>query len=386
MTNLINENLFELFEKLVRSIYSEDFIPLHRPVFDEHDKENVANCIDSNFVSSAGKEITTFEQKVASFTGSKFAISTVTGTAALHVSLKVLGVEAHDEVICPCLSFVATANVIKYCGAEPIFLDVEKQNGALCPIQLKKFLTEETHFKNGTLINKNTGRRIRACIVMHTFGHPAQMEELSILCKKFILPLVEDAAEALGSRSKGKHVGNLSDVAVYSFNGNKIITTGGGGMVTTDDPVLAKSLKHLTTTAKVPHRYEYFHDQLGFNYRMPNLNACLGLNQMDQIDKFLISKRNVANIYSDFFTQTPFRLCSEPDGCKSNYWLNTVSFSNSQEKYEFLEFTNSRNIMTRPIWALLSSLPYFEGCQTYGDQVAKSIYETTVNLPSSVPV
>ncbi|MDB0032781.1 LegC family aminotransferase [Amylibacter sp.] len=383
---MIDKNLFELFEKLVRSIYSEDFIPLHRPVFDEHDKKNVANCIDSNFVSSAGKEIASFEQKVSRYTCTKFAISTVTGTAALHVALKVLGVEAQDEVICPCLSFVATANAIKYCGAEPVFLDVEKQNGALCPIQLKKFLIEETKFKNDTLINKNTGRRIRACIVMHTFGHPAQMEELSILCKKFMLPLVEDAAEALGSLSKGKHVGNLCDVAVYSFNGNKIITTGGGGMVTTNDPVLAKKLKHLTTTAKVPHKYEYFHDQLGFNYRMPNLNACLGLNQMDQIEKFLISKRKVANIYSDFFKQTPFRFWSEPDNCESNYWLNTVSFSSSQEKHEFLEFTNSRNIMTRPVWALLSSLPYFKGCYIYGDQVAKSIYETTVNLPSSVPV
>ena len=377
--------LFLDFEKFVRQIYHEVPLLLHRPVFSNSDERHVLASLKTNFVSSAGPEVGLFEEQIAEFTEAKYAIATVSGTAALHACLAAIGVTQGDEVIIPPLTFVATGNAVKYCGAEPVFLDVEPITGTICPEALRHFLLNATTSVNGRLVNKISKRTIKACIAMHTFGHPARLFELSEICKSFDIDLIEDAAEALGSRIKDSHVGNVGRLSTYSFNGNKIITTGGGGMITTNDEELAVKLRHITTTAKVPHRFNYFHDQLGFNYRLPNLNASLGLGQMEHLTKFLAAKRKVAGIYSDFFKESFVRYWSEVPGTKSNYWLNAISFPTEELKHSFLEFTNSRKIMTRSVWNLLPTLPHFKNAQTDGISVARSIYQTTVNIPSSVP-
>ncbi len=377
--------LFLDFEKYVRAIYHDEHILLHRPVFSQSDEQCVLACLKSNFVSSAGPEVGLFEKQMAEFTESKYAVATVSGTAALHACLAVIGIGFGDEVITPSLTFVATGNAVKYCGAEPVFLDVEPTTGTISPEALRRFLSNETTYVNGKLLNKSTKRPIKACIVMHTFGHPARLTELSEICKNFDIDLIEDAAEALGSRINDRHVGNAGILSIYSFNGNKIITTGGGGMITSNDEELATKLRHITTTAKVPHQYNYFHDQLGFNYRLPNLNASLGLGQMKYLQKFLAAKRKVAKLYDDFFKETPVRFWSEEPGAVSNYWLNAISFPDKELKHAFLDFANSRGIMTRPVWDLLPTLPHFKHSQTDGIPVARDIFETTVNIPSSVP-
>ena len=379
------KQLFLDFEKYVRGIYHEDQILLHRPVFSKSDEHYVLASIKSNFVSSAGPEVGLFEKEVADFTGAKYAVATVSGTAALHTCLAVLGVGYGDEVIVPSLTFVATGNAVKYCGAEPVFLDVEPETGTISPDALRLFLSTKTTYLNGQIVNKSSQRPIKACIVMHTFGHPAKLTELTDICKSFDIDLIEDAAEALGSRVNAKHVGNAGRLSIYSFNGNKIITTGGGGMITSNDEDLAVKLRHITTTAKVAHQYNYFHDQLAFNYRLPNLNASLGLGQMKFLNKFLCEKRKIAKLYYDFFKGTSVRFWSEVPGVESNYWLNAISFPNKELKYAFLDYTNSRGIMTRPVWDLLPTLPHFKHSQTDSMTVAKNIFETTVNMPSSVP-
>ncbi len=381
----MGQKLFLDFEKYVRTIYHDENILLHRPVFSQSDEHYVMASLKSNFVSSAGPEVGLFEKEVAKFTGAKYAVATVSGTAALHACLAVIGVGYGDEVIIPSLTFVATGNAVKYCGAEPVFLDVEPMTGTISPDALHCFLSKNTTYVNGQLLNKSTQRPIKACIVMHTFGHPARLTKISKICKSFDIDLIEDAAEALGSRINEIHVGNAGRLSIYSFNGNKIITTGGGGMITSNDEDLAIKLRHITATAKVSHQYNYFHDQLGFNYRLPNLNASLGLGQMKYLRKFLTEKRKVAKLYDDFFKGTPVRFWSEEPGVASNYWLNAVSFPNKELKYAFLDFTNSRGIMTRPVWDLLPTLPHFKHSQTDGIPVARGIFETTVNIPSSVP-
>lgn len=377
------DDLIHTFVNELREYYGGGFIPLHRPVFDNTEKQYLQQCIDSNFVSSAGKEVDEFESKICELTNSKHCKSMVNGTAALHLALQVLGVSEGDEVITQRVSFVATANAIKYCNASPIFLDVERQTGTLCPNLFKKFLEERTKWHGGHRVNINSGSRISACVVMHTFGHPAQMRELREICDEFKIALIEDAAEALGSHLEGEHVGKHSILATYSFNGNKIVTTGGGGCITTNNDELAEKIKHLSTTAKAPHKYEYFHDQLGFNYRLPNLNACLGLAQLKKIDYFLANKRALANKYKNFFENTGFRFWEERHNCMSNYWLNAVSFNTSDQKITFLEKTNELGVMTRPVWVLLDKLPYFADCETVKNGAADVIYDTTVNLPSS---
>lgn len=372
------------FIQHVRKHYGDGFIPLHRPVFDDSEKQYLANCIDSNFVSSAGKEVDDFEACMCDLTNSKFAKSTVNGTAALHLALHALGVSENDEVITQRLSFVATANAISYCGAVPVFLDVEPETGTLCPDLLRELFEKNTKFENGERISTTSGRRIAACVVMHTFGHPAHMKEIQLVCHEFGVPIVEDAAEALGSFLDEEHVGSFSRLTTYSFNGNKIITTGGGGCVTTNDPTLAEKIRHLSTTAKVPHQYEYFHDELGFNYRMPNLNACLGLAQLEKLEYFLGNKRELASKYSEYFLNSGFRFWNERSGCKSNYWLNAISFDTIEQKKYFLENTNKNGVMTRPIWILLDKLPHFASCEVVKTGVGEKLYDTTVNIPSSV--
>lgn len=371
------------FIDLVRSIYkTDDFIPLHEPRFQGNEKMYVLDTIDSTFVSSVGEYVNRFEKDFAQYTGAKYAVATVNGTAALHIALKVAEVEEGTEVITQPLTFVATCNAISYCGASPVFVDVEEDTLGLSPDSLRKFLCENTIQEINKCINKVTGKIITACVPMHTFGHPARIDEIAEICNEYNIALIEDAAEALGSSYKNKHLGNWGKLSAFSFNGNKIITTGGGGMITTDDEELAQKCKHLTTTAKVPHKWEFYHDEIGYNYRMPNLNAALGCAQLEQLDQFLDNKRYLAEKYSKDLKG----FIVEPENSKSNYWLNAVKLENKKAQTEFLEKTNEAGVMTRPIWRLMNQLPAFKASQKSELSISKKLSETVVNIPSSVTI
>lgn len=377
--------MIDKFIKLVRDIYGDDFVPLHRPVFQGNEKAYTLQCIDSNFVSSAGEMISEFEKEVANFTGSKYAVATVNGTSALHTCIRLSGADSSTEVITQALTFVATANAIDYCGADPIFLDVDIDTMGLSPMALRSFLAKNVIQKDGKTINKQTGKHIIACIPMHTFGHACRIEEIVKICDEYNIQLIEDAAESLGSYSNGKHTGTFGIMGAISFNGNKIITTGGGGIIVTDDKNLAMQAKHITTTAKLAHPYEYNHDQIGFNYRMPNLNAALGKAQIENLEFFISEKRSVAERYIDFFNEHDISFVSERPGTVANYWLNTILLDNSHERDSFIEITNNAGIMTRPIWTLMTELDMFNDCQH--DDLTNSIWlkDRVVNIPSSVP-
>lgn len=370
----------------VHELYGEQYIPLHRPIFDQSEKDILSHVIDSNFVSSVGKEVDQFENEIALFTGSRYAISTVNGTAALHLALVANNIGEGDLVITQAVSFVATVNAISYTGAEPVFLDVDSETLGLSPIAFKNWLLEYTETINGVRVSKLNGKRVAACIPMHTFGTPTKIHEILEICNENNVILIEDAAEALGSFTNGKHVGTFGSCSALSFNGNKIITTGGGGMIITNDPDLAVRLKHLSTTAKVPHSYEYFHDSVAFNYRLPNLNAALGIAQMGKLSDILQAKKNVHNAYVEFFREKSPRLFDiEIDDISPNYWLNALIVKNKDERDRLLEYTNQHGVMTRPIWHLLSDLPQFHDCQTDGLECSRDLYERVVNLPSSAP-
>lgn len=376
----------ESFIQLVRSIYKEDFIALHRPVFEGNEKAYLSDCIDSNYVSSAGTEISVLEKMIAEYTKSNHAVSTVNGTSALHISLLLSGVEQNTEVITQALTFVATGNSITYCNAIPVFLDVDRESMGLCPKALKNFCVNNTISKNGALWNKNSNRRISACVPMHTFGNPCKIDEIANVCEEFNIPLIEDAAESLGSFYKGTHTGKFGKLSAISFNGNKIITTGGGGMIITDDQELANKAKHITTTAKLPHEYEYIHNEIGYNYRMPNLNATLGIAQLEKLPEFLLRKKKVAMTYKEFFNDiNDIEFFTASDDSVSNYWLNAIILKDDASKKYFLEETNKANIMTRPIWRLLPSLNMFNDCETDNLVNSKWLEERIVNIPSSVP-
>jgi perosamine synthetase len=379
------DDMLPEFVALVRGIYADDFIPLHRPVFSDNDKQRVADCIDSNFVSSAGKEIDTFERAIAEFTGSRFAIATVNGTAALHVALSLSNVGVGSEVITQAVSFVATANAISYCGAKPIFIDIEPETMGMSPEALEAFLHANIEIRHGQAFNKTSGAVIRACVPMHTFGHPSRIDEIDDICASYNITLVEDCAESLGSFIGDKHTGRTGKFATFSFNGNKIITTGGGGMIITDDEELARRAKHITTTAKQPHAYEYFHDEVGFNYRLPSLNAAMGVAQMENLDNFLSQKRAVAKVYRDFFASSPDRFRWEREGTRANFWLNCTVCENIEERNEFLKYTNEEGVMTRPMWQLLNRLPMYKSCETDALTHSNFLAERLVNIPSSVP-
>ncbi|HOZ14462.1 MAG TPA: LegC family aminotransferase [Tenuifilaceae bacterium] len=377
--------------KFIRELYSTPagFIPLHAPVFSGNEKAYLNECIDTTFVSSVGKFVDTFEQEMAKFTGSARAVSCVNGTNALHLALKLVGVEQETEVLTQPLTFIATANAISYCGARPVFIDVDIDTLGLSPVALKKWLEENTVLlKNGQCpINKSTGKHITACVPMHTFGHPCRIEEIVEICNTYNIPVVEDAAESLGSYYKGKHTGNFGKVGVLSFNGNKVLTTGGGGMLLFNDEQLAAKAKHLTTQAKVPHPWEFNHDAVGFNYRMPNINAALGLAQLEQLPKFLESKRNIAEAYKLFFSEfksVDINFVVEPTNSKSNYWLNSVLLGSKGERDEFLRYSNENGVMTRPVWTLMNKLPMFSDAQCGDLKNAEHIEDGLVNLPSSV--
>jgi aminotransferase in exopolysaccharide biosynthesis len=312
-------------------------------------------------------------------------VAVVNGTNALQVALRLVGVERDCEVLTQALTFVATCNAIAYTGAEPVLLDVDRETLGLSPEALSAFLQNNAELRDEGCFNRTTGRRIAACQPMHTFGHPARIDEIAELCAEWRIPLVEDAAESLGSWYKGQHTGTFGRVGVFSFNGNKIVTTGGGGMIVSDDEELARRAKHLTTTAKVPHAYEYVHDELGFNFRMPNLNAALGCAQMDQLEGFLAAKREVMERYRAFFDGAGVEFVTEPDGARSNYWLNAIIVESREARDAFLEATNEQGVMTRPIWRLMSELPMYADCQHDGLKVSKWLEERVVCLPSSVP-
>jgi perosamine synthetase len=364
---------------------TEGNVPLHAPCFVGNEKKYLNECIDTTFVSSVGKFVDRFEEMMAEYTGAKKAVVCVNGTNALHMAMMLVGVERDDEVLTQALTFIATCNAIYYIGAHPVFLDVAPDTMGLSSVAVKKWLQANAEVKNGTCYNKVTGRRIKACIPMHTFGHPIHLDELVDICFQYHIELIEDAAESLGSFYKGKHTGTFGKVGALSFNGNKTITTGGGGMLLFQDEALGEHAKHLTTQAKIPHRWEFMHDYVGYNYRMPNINAALGCAQMECIDRILANKRETAEKYKAFFAQYPdVEFFNEPKDCQSNYWLNVILMKDNQSKQDFLEYTNDHGVMTRPVWGLMPRMPMFEHCQTDGLKQSIWFEERVVNLPSSV--
>lgn len=378
-------NSFSEIIDFIKSLYpSENPVPLHVPRFTGNEKKYVIDAIDSTFVSSVGEYVDRFEEMICRITGTAFAVATVNGTCALHVALKLAGVQPGDEVITQPLSFVATANAISYCGAKPIFLDVSRKTLGLDPTALKEFLKSNTQTKKQGCYNSVTGKRIAACVPMHTFGHPCRIDAIADICERYKIVLIEDAAESLGSTYKGKHTGTFGLFGIYSFNGNKTVTCGGGGSIVTNNEALAKQAKHITTTAKLPHPYEYVHDAIGYNYRLPNLNAALAVAQLEQLEFFIKNKRELARRYQEVFDSMDIPFVQEPAHARSNYWLNAIILPNRETRDEFLNATNEAKVMTRPIWRLLNRLEMYKNCQTDSLENAKWLEERVVNIPSSV--
>lgn len=415
---------FHNLTNFIRTTFNEptDFIPLHDPRFIGNEKKYMAECIDSNFVSSVGEFVGRFEKMCADYSGAKYAVAAMNGTAALHIALMLSGVERGDEVITQALTFIATANAISYTGANPVFIDVDRDTMGLSPAALEAWLHANVEMREAAPspllplapsphhffpYNKTTGKKIAACVPMHTFGHPVKIKELAAVCEKYNIPLVEDAAESIGSyyspreiekqnggnlnkeiisQGKGKHTGTFGKFGIFSFNGNKVITTGGGGMILTDDEQLAKKAKHLTTQAKVPHAWEFVHDEIGYNYRLTNINAALGCAQLETLDYLLKLKRELAMQYKEYFKDSEFEFFTEPEGCQSNYWLNVILAKDRTRRDELLTYTNSHGVMTRPIWELMNRLPMFTHCQTDGLENSAWFADRVVNIPSSARV
>ena len=370
----------------IRSVVGSGPKALHEPTFSGNEWDYLKECLDSTFVSSVGKFVDRFEHDLAQYTGANFAVATVNGTAALHIALKLAGVIQDDEVLIPALTFVATANAVTYCNATPHFVDSEEGTIGIDVAKLRSYLLDHTKIIAGQCVNTVSGRIIRAVVPMHTFGHPVDMDGLIDLASEFKLVVVEDAAESLGSTYKGQHTGTLGKLGVLSFNGNKTITTGGGGAILTNEPELARRAKHLTTTAKLAHAWEYRHDEVGYNYRMPNINAALGCAQLEQLPQLLKSKKNLFLRYQDAFNKVDgVRLMSEPIGCSSNYWLQTIMLSadNSDSRDAILAATNNAGYMTRPTWVLMNELEQFSSMPCMDLSGAQSLSERVINIPSS---
>jgi perosamine synthetase len=379
----VNKSYPEIIS-FIQSVYKTNkFIPLHAPAFNGNEQSYVLEAIDSTFVSSVGKFVDKFEEIIKEYTGAKFAIATVNGTAALHMSLILAGVRKDDLVITQALSFIATCNAISYLHAEPVFVDIDKETLGMSPESLKEFLNENTYQENGFCLHKISKRRISACVPMHTFGHPVKIEQIAKICLHYNIILVEDAAESIGSFLKGVHTGNFGKLAAFSFNGNKTVTCGGGGVIITNDEKLGKLGKHLTTQAKVPHKWDFVHDHIGYNYRLPNLNAAMACAQLEQIETFIADKREIASLYKDFFEGSQYKFVEEPIGARSNYWLNAILAENITQRDEVLEKLNSAKIMSRPSWALMHKLEMFKNC--FRDNLNNSIWveERMINIPSS---
>ncbi|XPV76209.1 MAG: LegC family aminotransferase [Desulfovibrio sp.] len=371
----------------IREMYQqpEAFIPLHAPVFKGNEKKYLEECVDSTFVSSVGAFVTRFEEDMAAFTGAKYAIATSSGTTALHLALEVAGATYGKEVITQALSFVATANAISHTGARPVFIDSDMETFGMCPVALRTFLEEKTEQSPEGLRNKASGKIIAACVPVHIAGHALKIEEVVAICDEFGLPVVEDAAEGLGTTYKGKHTGTFGLMGALSFNGNKTITTGGGGMLLTNDPEIAARTKHLSTTAKVADGFEFAHDAIAWNYRMPNLNAALGVAQMEKIQPILEVKRTIAGKYRELFAGSDIQFVDEPAECHSNFWLVTILMKDRAAREDFLKETNGASVMTRPFWKLLCQLPMYTDCQCEDIPNAFDIYDRGINLPSGVP-
>lgn len=360
------------------------FVPLSVPLFAGNEKKYLEECIDSTFVSSVGPFVDRFEKEIAAYTGAARAVVCVSGTNALHMSLLLSGVERDDEVLTQALTFIATCNAISYIGAHPVFLDVDRETLGLSPSSVRAWLENNAQLREDGCYNRRTGRRVRACVPMHTFGHPVRIKELLAVCEKWKIQVIEDAAESIGSLYEGQHTGTFAPIGALSFNGNKTITTGGGGMLLFQDAAVGEHAKHLTTQAKIPHRWEFRHDEVGYNYRMPNINAALGCAQLENLDRYIESKRRIAAEYAAFFKDIPgVKFFTEPEGCRSNYWLNAIILEDRTARDEFLEYSNDHGVMTRPVWELMNRLPMFENCEN--DGLANSIWlaDRIVNIPSS---
>ena len=378
MYNQITDFIHQLFGTV-------ETVPLHAPLFIGNEKKYLEECIDTTFVSSVGKFVDRFEADMAAYTGATKAVVCVSGTNALHMAMMLAGVERDDEVLTQALTFIATCNAISYISAHPVFIDVDMETLGLSPKSVKDWLIKNAEVRNGTCYNKHSGRRVKACVPMHTFGHPVKIDELAAVCEEWHLELVEDAAESIGSLYKGRHTGTFGKVGAISFNGNKTITTGGGGMLLFQDEELGTLAKHLTTQAKVPHRWAFVHDHIGYNYRMPNINAALGCAQLENIDRYVADKRETAAIYADFFKNIPdITFFTEPENCRSNYWLNVVMLKDKTAQQEFLEYTNDHGVMTRPVWELMNRLEMFKHCETDGLKNTEWLADRIVNIPSSV--
>ena len=372
--------------RTLRSVVGKDPIALHEPTFEGNEWLYLKECLDSTYVSSVGKFVDRFEDDLSKYTGAKYAISVVNGTAALQIALKLAGVKAGDEVLIPALTFVATANAVTYCNATPHFIDSEEHTLGVDAAKLRGYLLSNTSQQSGHCINRDTGNVIRALVPMHTFGHPSDLENLLSVAHDFNIALVEDAAESLGSYYEGRHTGTFGLLGTLSFNGNKTITTGGGGAILTNNADLARHAKHLTTTAKLSHAWEFRHDEIGYNYRMPNINAALGCAQLEQLPGKLESKRNLFKKYQHAFANVEgIRLFSEPKNCYSNYWLQTLLLDENQSKERdlVLEATNSAGIMTRPAWVLLNELAPFKDSPSANLTTAQSLARRIINIPSS---
>ncbi len=379
------ESSYKKITDFIHDLYGAPEVPLHAPCFIGNEKKYLAECIDTTFVSSVGQFVDRFEEKMAQYTGAARAVTCVNGTNALHLALLLVGVERGDEVLTQALTFIATCNAIRYIDAHPVFLDVDKSTMGLSPDAMREWLSRNAEIKDSQCFNKNTQRRIKACVPMHTFGHPARIDEIAAVCKEYHIELVEDEAESLGSLYKGQHTGLFGRVGVISFNGNKTITTGGGGMLLFSDEELGAQAKHLTTQAKVPHRWEFMHDRVGYNYRMPNINAALGCAQLEHLEEFVLNKRETAEKYHAFFeTIDDIHYFLEPENCRSNYWLNAILLKDRKSQQDFLQYTNDHGIMTRPAWQLMNRLEMFKGCETDGLKHTQWLEERIVNIPSSV--
>lgn len=369
----------------IKELYGADNVPLSVPCFAGNEKAYLAECIDSTFVSSVGPFVDRFEKEMAAYTGAKRAVVCVNCTNALHLALVLAGVESEDEVLTQALTFIATCNAISYTGANPVFIDVDRSTLGLSPDALKAWLTANGTVKDGQCYDRLSGRRIKACVPVHTFGHPVRIEEIADICREWHIELVEDAAESIGSRYKGRHTGLFGKVGVLSFNGNKTITTGGGGMLLFNDEELGAQAKHLSTQAKIPHRWEFRHDYIGYNYRMPNINAALGCAQLEHLDEFIANKRETAAAYAEFFDGIPeIEFFHEPENCFSNYWLNAVILKDRDAQQRFLQETNDCGVMTRPVWELMNRLPMFGKCIHDGLKNTEWLADRIVNIPSSV--
>lgn len=383
MSNLDTQLIVSRIKEMIKG---DGFVPLHQPTFKGNEKTYVNECIDTGWVSSVGSYVDKFEHDLAAYIGVKRAVAVVNGTAALHVALNLVGVKENDEVLIPALTFIATANAVTYCNAIPHFVDISNETLGIDSEKLDNYLRNNTISKQGHIYNEKTGRRVKAIIPMHTFGHPVDMDSLLQVAEKYHLEIVEDAAESLGSYYKGVHTGNFGKVAAMSFNGNKIITTGGGGAILTNDELLANHAKHITTTAKIPHPYNYVHDEIGFNYRMPNINAALGCAQLELLPEFLENKRELTNKYKSLFEEFEgISLFQEPSNSKSNYWLQVVLLDeeNIHLRNGLLEQLNENGIMSRPVWHPLNTLSMFSKCPSMNLEVTNSVVNRIINIPSS---